>query len=54
MTYSLFNYNKFNKFNKMPPKIVVLLSAVTIFRQGNTSITESLDADLQMVIKKRL
>jgi len=30
----------------MPPKIAVLLLAVTISRQGDTSIVESLDTDL--------
>ena len=28
----LFNYNKYNKFNKMPPKVVALLLAVIIFK----------------------
>ena len=43
--YLLFNYNKHDKFNKMPPKVVVLLPA-TISRRGDTSIAESLDIDL--------
>jgi len=30
----------------MPPKAVVLLLATTISRQSNTSIVESLDANL--------
>jgi len=30
----------------MPPKVAVLLSAVTTSGQGNTSIAESLDANL--------
>jgi len=34
------------KFNKMPFKIAVLSSAATIFGREDTSIAESLDADL--------
>jgi len=44
--YSLLGYNKHGKFDKMLPKAVTLLSAATISRQGNTSIAESLNADL--------
>jgi len=44
--YLLPSYNKYKKFNKMPPKVVVLLLAVIISRRGNTSIAESLNADL--------
>jgi len=32
-------------------KVVILLLAVTISRQGDTSIAESLDADSQLIIK---
>jgi len=35
----------------MPPKVVILSSVVTISRQSNTSMAESLDADSQVVIK---
>jgi len=35
----------------MPLKAVILSSAATISRQGNTSIAESLDTNLQVVIK---
>jgi len=49
--YSLLNYNKHKKFDKMPPKVAVLSSAATILGQGDTNITESLDVDLQVIIK---
>jgi len=35
----------------MPLKIVILSSAAIISRQGDTSIAENLDADLQVVIR---
>jgi len=35
----------------MLPKAVILLSAATTSRQGDTSIAKSLDADSQVVIK---
>jgi len=35
----------------MLPKAVILLSATRISRQGDTSIAESLDADLQVVTR---
>jgi len=38
----------------MLPKLAVLLSAAIISRQGNTSIVENLDTDLQVVIKGQL
>jgi len=44
--YLLFGYNKHGKFNKMPPKAVILLSAAITSRWGDTSIAESLNADL--------
>jgi len=43
--YLLPSYDKHGKFDKMLPKAVILLSA-TISGQGDTSIAESLDADL--------
>jgi len=44
--YLLPSYNKHRKFDKMPPKVAILLSAVIISRRGDTSIAESLDANL--------
>jgi len=52
--YSLLSYNKHGKFNKMLFKVVILSLAATISRQGDTSIAESLDTDLQVVIKGQL
>jgi len=46
VTHLLLNYNKHNKFNKMLLKATVLLSAATTLGQGDTSMAESLDADL--------
>jgi len=43
--YLLFSYNKHNKFDKMLPKVVVLLLAVIIFGQSDTSIAKSLNAN---------
>jgi len=54
MTYSLPGYNKHRKFDKMLPKAVTLSSAATIFRRGDTNIAESLDTDLQVVIRGQL
>jgi len=34
------------EFDKMPPKVVVLLLAAMISRQGDTSIVESLNVNL--------
>jgi len=48
--YLLLSYNKHKKVNKIPPKAVTL-SAVMISRWGDTSIAESLDTDLQVVIR---
>ena len=39
------------EFNKMPPKVAVLLLAAMISGRGDTSIVESLDVDLQVVIR---
>jgi len=38
----------------MPLKIVILLSAATISGQGDTSIAESLDTNLQVVTRGQL
>jgi len=38
----------------MPPKAVILLSAVIISRQANTSIAESLNANSQPIIRGQL
>jgi len=35
----------------MPPKVVILLLAATISRQGDTSMAESLDIDLQPITR---
>jgi len=42
---------RYKEFNKMLPKAAVLL-LVIISRQENTSIAESLDTDLQVVIRR--
>jgi len=49
--YLLPSYNKYKKFDKMPPKAVILLSAATISGRADTSIAESLDADSQPIIR---
>jgi len=54
MTYSLPSYSKHGKFNKMPPKAVISSSVATISGQRDTSIAESLDADLQLIIRGQL
>ena len=54
MTYSLPNYNKHEKFDKMPLKAVVLLLAATTLGQRDTSMAESSDADSQVVIRGQL
>jgi len=51
VTYSLPSYNKHRKFDKMLPKVVILLLAATISRQGNTSMAESSDANSQVVTR---
>jgi len=51
MIYLLPSYNKHGKFNKMLFKVVILSSAATISRWGDTSIAESLDANLQVVTR---
>jgi len=35
----------------MPPKAAILSSAAIISKQGDTSIAESLDADLQLITR---
>jgi len=45
MIYSLPSYNKYKKFNKMPPKVATLSLAVIISRQSNTSMAKSSDTD---------
>jgi len=45
VTHLLPSYNKYKKVDKMLSKAVILLLA-TISRQGDTSIAESLNADL--------
>jgi len=45
---------KYKEFNKMLPKAAVLLSVATISGQGDTSIAESLDINLQVVTKRQL
>jgi len=52
--YLLLSYNKHGKFDKMPPKAVILLLVATISGQGDTSIAESLDTDSQVVIRGQL
>jgi len=49
--YLLPSYNKHRKFNKMPLKAVILSLAVIISGQGDTSIAESLDTDLQLITR---
>jgi len=46
ITHLLLSYNKHGKFNKMLFKAVILLSVATTSGWGDTSIAESLDADL--------
>jgi len=38
----------------MPPKAVILSSAVIISRQGNTSIAKSLDTNSQLITRGQL
>jgi len=52
--YSLPGYNKYGKFNKMLPKVVILSSAAIISRRGDTSIAKSLDTDLQLITRGQL
>ena len=44
--YLLLNHNKYNKFDIMPPKAVVLSSAAIISGRGDTSMVESLNINL--------
>jgi len=52
--YLLPNYNKHNKFDKMPPKVAVLLSAAIISGYSDTSMAKSLDINSQVVTKGQL
>jgi len=49
--YLLLSYNKHDKVNKMLPKVAILSSAAMISGRGDTSIAESLDANLQVVTR---
>jgi len=49
--YSLPNYDKHGKIDKMPPKAAILLLVAIISRQNDTSMAESLDTDLQLIIR---
>jgi len=52
--YLLLSYDKHRKIDKMLSKATILLLAVTTSRRADTSIAESLDADLQPIIKGQL
>jgi len=52
--YSLLSYDKYEKFDKMPPKAVISSLVVIISGWADTSIAESLDADLQLIIRGQL
>jgi len=52
--YSLPSYNKHRKFDKMLPKAAISLSAAIISGWGNTSMAESLNTDLQVVMRGQL
>jgi len=54
ITHSLLGYNKHGKFNKMLPKAAILSLAATTSGQGDTSIAESLDTDLQPITRGQL
>jgi len=54
VTYLLLSYNKHRKFDKMPPKVVTLSSAVTTSGRGDTSIAKSLDTDSQLITRRQL
>jgi len=54
ITYLLPSYGKHGKIDKMLPKAAILSLAATISRRGDTSIAESLDADLQPIIRGQL
>jgi len=51
MIYLLFNYDKHRKIDKMLFKAAILSSAAMISGRGDTSITKSLDINLQVVIR---
>jgi len=54
VTYLLPSHNKHGKFDKIPSKAVISLLVVTISRRGDTSITKSLNANSQVVIRGQL
>jgi len=54
MTQLLPSYNKHGKFDKMLLKVAVLLLAATTSQGGNTSMAESLDIDLTIIIRGQL
>ena len=54
MIYLLPGYNKHGKFDKMPPKAAILSLVVITSGWGDTSMAESLDADLQPIIRGQL
>jgi len=47
----LLSYNKHDKFDKMLPKVAILLSAAIISGWGDTSIAKSSDIDSQVVMR---
>jgi len=52
--YSLPGYDKHGEIDKMPPKAAILSSVAMISGQGDTSIAESLDTDLQPITRGQL
>jgi len=54
MIYSLPSYNKRGKIDKMPFKAAISSSVVITSGRADTSIAESLDADLQLITRGQL
>jgi len=54
ITYLLLSYNKHGKIDKIPPKVAISSSVATTSGQRDTSMAESLDTDLQPIIKGQL
>jgi len=52
--YLLLSYNKHEEIDKMLPKVAISLLAAMISGRGDTSIAESLDTNLQLIIRKQL
>jgi len=52
--YLLPSYNKYRKFDKMLPKVAILLLVAITSGQGDTSMAESLDINSQLIIKGQL